>query len=132
VANGEDQWVADYIRRAGTTPRIERTEAVELCKLAQSGNLSAWNVLFNGNLRLVVSLAKRYGNSETLSDLLMQGESGLRTAIERFDPLKNFAFPTYATWWIKQAIIRGDGGGNANMREPKRPLPSSDGTSVTA
>ncbi|MGO8863124.1 MAG: sigma factor [Acidimicrobiales bacterium] len=75
---------------------------------------------------------KTYGHNERLADLLRQGESGLQTAIERFDPSKGFAFSTYATWWIKQEIIRGNGGGNANVREPRHSLPSSGGTSVTA
>jgi RNA polymerase primary sigma factor len=132
VTNSDDEWVANCVRRAGTTPWIGRPEAAELCKLAQTGDRSAHNALFEANLRLVVSLAKRYGHGEPLGDLLRQGESGLRTAIERFDPSKGFAFPTYATWWIKQAIVRGNGGDNANVREPRPPLPSLGGASVTA
>jgi hypothetical protein len=132
VATGDDDWVEDYVRHAGTTPRIGRSEEVELCKLAQAGDSSAHSALFEANLRIVVSLAKRYGRQEPLARLLKNGETGLRTAIEQFDPSKGFHFPTYAIWWITQAMIQGGGGGKLNVREPKPPVPSSGSTSAIA
>jgi DNA-directed RNA polymerase sigma subunit (sigma70/sigma32) len=131
VGEAENDWVEGYIRKAGTTPRIGRPEADQLSKLGRAGDRTAEEALINANRRLVVSVAKRYGRNEPLGAVLIRGESGLRTAIERFDPSKDFAFSSYATWWIQQAIIQGDetGGG---MRVPRQSSPPTGGASATA
>jgi hypothetical protein len=70
--------------------------------------------------------------SRTTCQTLEGRRAGLRTAIEQFDPSKDFHFPTYATWWIKPAMIQGGGGDTLNVREPKPPVPSSGDSSVKA
>jgi RNA polymerase primary sigma factor len=134
VVERGDDWVDDYIRRAGSLRPIGRAEAAQLATLAQSGDREAEQILFDANLRLVVNLAKRYVRNDSLGRLFQLGESGLRRAIVRFESSKGFSFTTYATWWIKQAIVSGGGEGDNGGRvgEPRHPLPSVGGVTATA
>src|SRR5579872_6530933 len=100
---------------AGREARVELTanhkhspaRVRELRRAVQSGN-AAVETFVNGNLRLVVSIAKRYQGSDLpLLDLIQEGNVGLMRAVEKFDWRKGFKFSTYATWWIRQAISRG-------------------------
>jgi DNA-directed RNA polymerase sigma subunit (sigma70/sigma32) len=132
VIESDGDWADRYMRRAGALAPIGRAEAGLLATLAQSGNGVAEQTLFEANLRIVVSLAKRFGRHNSLDSIIRLGESGLRTAINRFEPAKGFSFSTYATWWIKQAIVNGGGNGDGSggVREPRQPLPPAGGVSA--
>jgi RNA polymerase primary sigma factor len=97
-----------FLRDAGRHPLLTAAQEVELAKLVEVGDKSAKDLLVNSNLRLVVSIAKRYqGHGLTLLDLIQEGIIGLIRAAEKFDWRKGFKFSTYATWWIRQAVQRG-------------------------
>jgi RNA polymerase primary sigma factor len=98
-----------YLKEIGRTPLLTRAEEVELAKRVLKGDEAAKNKMIRANLRLVVSIAKRYvGRSPNLSflDLIQEGNKGLFRAVEKFDWRKGYKFSTYATWWIRQAITR--------------------------
>lgn len=98
-----------YLREIGKTPLLTREEEVEIAKRILKGDEKARQKLIQSNLRLVVSIAKRYaGRSVHLSflDLIQEGTLGLIKAVEKFDYRKGYKFSTYATWWIRQAITR--------------------------
>lgn len=98
-----------YLREIGRYPLLKQEEEVDLAKKILKGDESARQRLIQSNLRLVVSIAKRYiGRSPnlTLLDLIQEGNIGLFRAVEKFDYKKGFKFSTYATWWIRQAITR--------------------------
>jgi len=96
-----------YLRAIGRYPLLSGSEEIAFMRLAQSGNVSAREKLINSNLRLVVSIARKYLNRGfSLSDLIQEGNFGLMKAVDKFDPERGFRFSTYATWWIRQAIIR--------------------------
>jgi RNA polymerase primary sigma factor len=98
-----------YLREIGKIPLIKADEEKELAKRIEKGDLDAKGKLAKANLRLVVSIAKKYvGRSTnlTLLDLIQEGNLGLFRAVEKFDWRKGFKFSTYATWWIRQAITR--------------------------
>ncbi|MBU2082314.1 sigma-70 family RNA polymerase sigma factor, partial [Patescibacteria group bacterium] len=95
-----------YLREIGKTPLLTSDEEKELAKKNEKGDLEARNKLIQSNLRLVVSIAKRYiGRSPnlTLLDLIQEGNMGLARAVDKFDYRRGFKFSTYATWWIRQA-----------------------------
>jgi len=99
--------VKSWLRKIGRTPLLTIEQEIEFAKLAQSGCEKSRSALVEANLRLVVSIAKRYMNRGiTLQDLIQEGNVGLIRAAEKFDPSKGFRFSTYATWWIRQAILR--------------------------
>ncbi|MHB1554632.1 MAG: sigma-70 family RNA polymerase sigma factor [Acidimicrobiales bacterium] len=98
--------------------KLSPARARELRRLAQTGD-AAMEAFVNGNLRLVVSIAKRYQASDLpLLDLVQEGNLGLIHAVEKFDWRKGFKFSTYATWWIRQAITRGIANGARTIRLP--------------
>ncbi|MEK9170932.1 MAG: sigma-70 family RNA polymerase sigma factor, partial [Patescibacteria group bacterium] len=93
-----------YLREIGKTPLLTRDEEKELAKKIGKGDIEARNKLIQANLRLVVSIAKRYiGRSPnlTLLDLIQEGNIGLARAVDKFDYRRGFKFSTYATWWIR-------------------------------
>jgi len=96
-----------YLREIGQYPLLKSEDEVSLAKRIERGDKSAKRRLAEANLRLVVSIAKKYiGRGLTLLDLIQEGNLGLQRAVEKFDYKKGFKFSTYATWWIRQAITR--------------------------
>ena len=104
---GLDDPVRMYLKEIGRVPLLTAEEEVELAKRIEQGDQEAVRKLAEANLRLVVSIAKRYvGRGMQLLDLIQEGNLGLIKAVEKFDYRKGFKFSTYATWWIRQAITR--------------------------
>ncbi len=96
-----------YLREIGQYPLLSPDEEVRLAKRIERGDKAAKRRLTEANLRLVVSIAKKYiGRGLSLLDLIQEGNLGLQRAVEKFDYKKGFKFSTYATWWIRQAITR--------------------------
>jgi len=99
--------IRSYLYEIGRIPLLTGEEEVILAKRIEEGDLEATQLLITANLRLVVSIAKKYGKSNLeLLDLIQEGNIGLMRAVEKFDYKKGFKFSTYATWWIRQAITR--------------------------
>ena len=104
---GVDDVVKLYLKDIGKTPLLQPGEEIELAKRIADGDKEAKNKLIESNMRLVVSIAKRYmGRGMSFADLYSDGNMGLIKAAEKFDYTKGFKFSTYATWWIRQAITR--------------------------
>lgn len=102
-----DDSVRMYLREIGQYPLLGPDEEVQLAKRIAKGDQNAKMRLAQANLRLVVSIAKKYiGRGLSLLDLIQEGNMGLMRAVEKFDFTKGFKFSTYATWWIRQAITR--------------------------
>ena len=102
-----DDPVRMYLREIGKIPLIDANREIELAELISQGNEKAKNELVEANLRLVVSIAKRYvGKGMFFLDLIQEGNLGLMKAVDKFDYSKGYKFSTYATWWIRQAITR--------------------------
>ena len=102
-----DDPVRMYLKEIGRVPLLTAEEEVRLAKLMDEGNEEAAKRLAEANLRLVVSIAKRYvGRGMLFLDLIQEGNLGLIKAVEKFDYTKGYKFSTYATWWIRQAITR--------------------------
>ena len=102
-----DDPVRMYLKEIGKVPLISPDEEIELAKKIELGDEAAKKKLAEANLRLVVSIAKRYvGRGMQLLDLIQEGNLGLIKAVEKFDYRKGYKFSTYATWWIRQAITR--------------------------
>lgn len=96
-----------YLKEIGKISLLSLNEELDLSRRATSGDEEAKNVLAEANLRLVVSIAKRYvGRNLSFLDLIQEGNIGLMKAVDKFDASKGFKFSTYATWWIRQAITR--------------------------
>jgi RNA polymerase primary sigma factor len=102
-----DDSVRLYLREIGKIPLLSGEEELELAKKVVAGDKRAKDKMAEANMRLVVSIAKRYsGRGLDFLDLIQEGNTGLLRAVEKFDPDKGFKFSTYATWWIRQAITR--------------------------
>ncbi len=102
-----DDSVRLYLREIGKIPLLNAEEELALAKRVSAGEKVAKDKMAEANMRLVVSIAKRYvGRGLDLLDLIQEGNTGLLRAVEKFDPDKGFKFSTYATWWIRQAITR--------------------------
>ncbi len=102
-----DDSVRLYLREIGKIPLLNAEEELALAQRVVSGDKEAKDQMAEANMRLVVSIAKRYvGRGLDLLDLIQEGNTGLLRAVEKFDPDKGFKFSTYATWWIRQAITR--------------------------
>lgn len=104
---GIEDPVRMYLKEIGKVPLLTAEEEIELAKRMEEGDQDAKKRLAEANLRLVVSIAKRYvGRGMLFLDLIQEGNLGLIKAVEKFDATKGFKFSTYATWWIRQAITR--------------------------
>ena len=102
-----DDSVRLYLREIGKIPLLKADEELALAQRVVAGDKKAKDKMAEANMRLVVSIAKRYvGRGLDLLDLIQEGNTGLLRAVEKFDPDKGFKFSTYATWWIRQAITR--------------------------
>ncbi len=102
-----DDPVRMYLKEIGKVPLLKKEEEVELAKRIEAGDEEARKKLTEANLRLVVSIAKRYvGRGMLFLDLIQEGNLGLLKAVKKFDWRKGYKFSTYATWWIRQAITR--------------------------
>lgn len=102
-----DDSVKMYLKDIGRVPLLTPEEELEIAQKMVEGDVDAKNKLINANLRLVVSIAKRYvGRGMQFLDLIQEGNLGLMKAVDKFDYTKGFKFSTYATWWIRQAITR--------------------------
>jgi len=96
-----------YLKEIGRIPLLTREEEIRLAQKVEAGSPKAKKDLIDANLRLVVSIAKKYiGRGMTFLDLIQEGNKGLIRAVEKYDWTKGFKFSTYATWWIRQAITR--------------------------
>jgi RNA polymerase primary sigma factor len=108
-----------FLNEAGRYPLLTAAQEVELAKRIERGDKEAKDLMVNSNLRLVVSIAKRYqGHGLSLLDLIQEGIIGLIRAAEKFDYRKGFKFSTYATWWIRQAVQRGVANKSRTIRIP--------------
>lgn len=102
-----DDSVRLHLREIGKIPLLSADEEIELARRVVEGDKKAKDKMAEANMRLVVSIAKRYsGRGLDFLDLIQEGHTGLLRAVEKFDPDKGFKFSTYATWWIRQAITR--------------------------
>jgi RNA polymerase primary sigma factor len=121
IGDGTSDLVQMYLREIGRVPLLKGDDEIRLAKLIEKGDLAAKQKLTEANLRLVVSIAKKYvGRSHNLSllDLIQEGNIGLFRAVEKFDYKKGFKFSTYATWWIRQAITRALADQSRTIRIP--------------
>jgi RNA polymerase primary sigma factor len=108
-----------FLNEAGRYPLLTAAEEVELAKKIERGDVAAKNRMINSNLRLVVSIAKKYqGHGLSLLDLIQEGVIGLIRAVEKFDWRRGYKFSTYATWWIRQAVQRGVANKSRTIRIP--------------
>src|SRR2546429_2641471 len=108
-----------FLNEAGRYPLLTAAEEVELAKRIERGDQRAKDKMINSNLRLVVSIAKKYqGHGLSLLDLIQEGIIGLIRAVEKFDWRRGYKFSTYATWWIRQAVQRGVANKSRTIRIP--------------
>ena len=114
-----DDPVRMYLKEIGKVPLLSADEEIELAKRMEEGDVEAKKRLSEANLRLVVSIAKRYvGRGMLFLDLIQEGNLGLIKAVEKFDYHKGFKFSTYATWWIRQSITRAIADQSRTIRIP--------------
>ena len=114
-----DDSLGAYLREISRSRLLTKEEEIELAKLIEKGSLEARRRMTESNLRLVVSIAKKYQNRGlTMLDLIQEGNLGLLRAVEKFDYRRGFKFSTYATWWIRQAVLRAIGDKARSIRLP--------------
>jgi len=117
-ANVDDSLGA-YLREISRSRLLTKAEEVELAKQIERGSLEARRRMTESNLRLVVSIAKKYQNRGlSMLDLVQEGNLGLMRAVEKFDHRRGYKFSTYATWWIRQAVLRAIGDKARSIRLP--------------
>jgi RNA polymerase primary sigma factor len=117
--HGVEDAVRLYLEGIGRVPLLTKEDEVRLAKRVEANDMGAKNALIEANLRLVVSIAKRYtSRGLTLLDLIQEGNLGLIRAVEKFDWRRGFKFSTYATWWIRQAITRALADQSRTIRIP--------------
>jgi RNA polymerase primary sigma factor len=112
--------VRAYLKEIGSIPLLSQEQEVEMAKKIERGDELAKKMMANANLRLVVSVAKRYvrGSNMTLLDLIQEGNIGLLRAIDKYDYHKGYKFSTYAMWWIRQAMTRAIADQSRTIRIP--------------
>ena len=114
-----DDPVRYYLKEIGTIPLLTPDEELSLAQKSRAGDLNARKRLVESNLRLVVSIAKRYtGRGMSILDLIQEGNLGLMKGVEKFEPDKGFKLSTYATWWIRQGITRALADQSRTIRVP--------------
>lgn len=107
MINNEDNVLAQYLDEINRIPLLTREEEDDIARKALGGDSHAKDLLITSNLRFVVNVAKKYKNSGILfEDLINEGNIGLMTAVEKFDPDKGYHFISYAVWWIRQSILK--------------------------
>lgn len=117
--NAENGALSMYLRDIEKIPLIGRDEEYDLAMKAKNGDAAARERLVNGNLRFVVSIAKQFhGRGLPLIDLISEGNVGLLTAIDKFEPEKGYHFISYAVWWIRQSILKAIGEKSRMIRLP--------------
>ena len=125
--------VRAYLKEIGRVPLLTPQQETALAKAAQAGDLDARRRLSEANLRLVVSVAKRYvGRGLSFLDLIQEGNLGLMKAAEKFEPDRGFKFSTYATWWVRQAITRAIADQGRTIRIPVHLVESINRVKKTA
>src|ERR687897_2522318 len=116
---GAPELIPGYLARIGKGKLLTHQEEIDLSKRAKKGDKAARNRLIEKNLRLVVSVAKKYrGMGLPFEDLIQEGNIGLMKAVEKFDSDKGFRFSTYATWWVRQAVQRAVADKGRTIRIP--------------
>lgn len=120
ILNSLEDSVKVYLKQIGKIPLLTFEQEQEIAKRIENGDMSAKEEMANANLRLVVSVAKRFvgGSNMSLLDLIQEGNMGLLKAIDKFDYHKGYKFSTYAMWWIKQAITRAIADQSRTIRIP--------------
>lgn len=119
VEKGDPNALSFYLKEIGRHKLLKGSEEIDLARRLKAGDKNAKNDLVRANLRLVVSIAKRYRNrGMCFEDLIQEGSVGLIRAAEKFDAEKGFKFSTYATWWIRQAITRALADKSRTIRVP--------------
>ena len=114
-----DDALGAYLREIGKGTLLTKEQEVELAKQIEAGSEAARQRMTEANLRLVVSIAKKYqGRGMPLLDLIQEGNVGLMRAVAKFDYRRGFKFSTYATWWIRQAVLRSIGDQSRTIRLP--------------
>lgn len=114
-----DDSMTMYLKEIGRYDLLNGTQEIELMRKAHAGDIEARNKFIQSNLRLVVSVARHYLNRGlSFSDLIQEGNLGLIKAVDKFDPERGFRFSTYATWWIRQAVVRGIADKSRTIRLP--------------
>ncbi|HEY1456196.1 MAG TPA: sigma-70 family RNA polymerase sigma factor, partial [Candidatus Dormibacteraeota bacterium] len=118
-AGDSDDSLGVYLKEIGRGKLLTKDEEVELAKQIEAGSDAARRRMTEANLRLVVSIAKKYqGRGMPLLDLIQEGNLGLLRAVQKFDHRRGFKFSTYATWWIRQAVLRAIGDQARTIRLP--------------
>ncbi len=119
ISKEDDDSIKYYLKQLTNISLLKHEEEIELAKKIKNGDLNAKQTLVKRNLRLVVSIAKKYVNQGlTFLDLVQEGNLGLIKASEKFDPERGFKFSTYATWWIRQGITRALSDKSRTIRIP--------------
>src|SRR5438132_3327273 len=119
TAEANDTAMKVYLREIGRIPLLSREQEIELAAKIRNGDRNARTLMINSNLRLVVTIAQDYANlGLPLLDVISEGNIGLMTAVDRFDPSKGAKLSTYAAWWIRQAIKRALSNQSKTIRLP--------------